>query len=118
MIVNLTPEDIPSGDDALSVLSRSTTRRNMIASYSDLNLNDINRTGALTVDQYLQGRVSGLYVVNRSGSPGSGAYLALRGVNSINTGNQPLILLDGIPVTSTGIFNSNLAGFAYNPLLE
>jgi len=116
--IYLTPDDISSGDDKLAVLSRAVPKRNMMVAYTDLDVRNIYHTNVLTLDQFMQGRVAGLHVVNRSGNPGSGAYLALRGINSINTNNQPLIIMDGVPVTSTGIFNSNLSGFAYNPLLE
>jgi len=116
--IYLTPDDISSGDDKLAVLSRLVPKRNMTVAYTDLEVRNIYHTNVLTLDQFMQGRVAGLHVVNRSGNPGSGAYLALRGINSINTNNQPLIIMDGVPVTSTGILNSNLSGFAYNPLLE
>ncbi|RYF84283.1 MAG: DUF2135 domain-containing protein, partial [Chitinophagaceae bacterium] len=51
--------------------------------------------GASTVQQALQGRVSGLTI---SGSPGASASIALRGMASIRGGGEPLYILDGIPV--------------------
>jgi len=116
--IYLTPGDISSGDDELSVLFRTALKRNMISAYTDIEVSNIRHSGALSIDQQLQGRAAGLHVVNRSGTPGSGAYVALRGLNSINTNNQPLYVIDGIPVTPHGIFNSNLDGYAYNPLME
>ncbi len=116
--IYMTPEDIQSGNDELSVLSRPILKRSMIAASKDVKVNDIYRTSAVTADQHLQGQVPGLHVVNRSGNPGSGAYIALRGLNSINTTSQPLYLVDEIPLCSHGIFNSNVAGFAYSPLSQ
>jgi TonB-linked SusC/RagA family outer membrane protein len=118
LAIFLSPIDISSGDDQLSILSRSILRRNMAAAYSSIDMKDIYHTPALTIDQYMQGRVSGLNVVNRSGNPGSGAYIALRGINSLNATNQPLFVIDGIPVTPTGIFGSLVEGYAFNPLTE
>ncbi|MFA5535445.1 MAG: SusC/RagA family TonB-linked outer membrane protein, partial [Mariniphaga sp.] len=66
----------------------------------------------------LQGKVSGLHVVNRSGEPGSGAFMLMRGIHSLHATNQPLILVDGIPLTPHQVFNSNLDGYSYNPLLS
>lgn len=49
-----------------------------------------------TVSNFLQGRVAGLNSVGKSGVPGSGAYLTLRGFNSLYATNKPLIVVDGM----------------------
>ena len=49
-----------------------------------------------TIGGFLQGRVTGLNSVRNSGVPGSGAYLTLRGFNSLYATNKPLIILDGM----------------------
>ena len=116
--IYLTSNDIESGDDNLSVLSQDILKRDMVASFSTINSSDIKETPVLTVNQFFQGRVSGLNVINRSGDPGSGAVSFLRGVNSINSTNSPLYVVDGIPVMPTGVFGSNLDGFEYNTLLS
>jgi len=116
--IYMTPEDMQSGDDPLTILSRPVLKRNNAASVYDLVMNEIYHTSAITPDQYLQGRVPGVHVINRSGMPGSGAYVAIRGLNSISTTSQPLYLVDGIPVNGHGILNSNVAGYAYNPFSQ
>ncbi|MBK6284822.1 MAG: SusC/RagA family TonB-linked outer membrane protein [Draconibacterium sp.] len=116
--VYLTANSIESGDDEINVLSQSILKRDMIASYSTINANSIKETPVLSVNQFFQGRVSGMNVVNRSGDPGSGAVSFLRGVNSINSSNSPLYIVDGIPVMPTNIFGSNLDGYEYNTLLS
>ncbi len=116
--IYLTDTDVPAGNDMISILEQDHLKRNIVAAYSSVDPKDIKHTPALSIDQYLQGRVSGLHITNRSGMPGSGAVSLLRGVNSLNTSNTPLYLVDGIPVTSMGIFGSNLEGFTYNPLLS
>jgi TonB-linked SusC/RagA family outer membrane protein len=116
--IYLTPTDISSGDDQLLILSRPILKRNMVANYTDLDIKDLHHSAVLSIDQYLQGRVPGLHVVNRSGNPGSGAYVVEQGINSINATGQPFYLIDGIPITPHNVFGSNLEGYAYNPLLE
>lgn len=69
-----------------------------------------------TPDSYLQGRVPGLNVIRRSGSPGIGADLFLRGINSLNTNNQPLIVVDGMVYDNANYGNSMIAGHVSNPL--
>ena len=49
-----------------------------------------------TVGNFLQGRVAGLNSVQKSGVPGAGAYLTLRGFNSLYATNKPLIVVDGM----------------------
>ncbi|MCG8389147.1 MAG: TonB-dependent receptor [Cytophagales bacterium] len=49
-------------------------------------------------DRILQGNVAGLNVTGTSGQPGGTANVRLRGINSINAGNAPLYVLDGVPI--------------------
>ncbi len=117
LLIHLSNENLSSGYNKVSVLSQSMLKRDIISSFSELSVKNIKKTPTLSVDQYMQGRVPGVHVVNRSGLPGSGASILIRGINSINTTTQPLYIVDGIPLSSSGYFNSNLDGFSYNPLL-
>ncbi|MBN2813391.1 MAG: SusC/RagA family TonB-linked outer membrane protein, partial [Bacteroidales bacterium] len=118
LVVYLTPLDMVSGDDPVQIMGRPVMRRNIAAAYTAVNIKDITSSAVVTVDEFIQGRAAGLNVVRRSGQPGSGAFVTLRGINSLNAGNQPLFVIDGVPVTQTGIFGSNIHGFAFNPLVE
>lgn len=51
--------------------------------------------GVTTIDEALQGRISGLDIVANSGNLGSGSTMRLRGVSSINSNAEPLIVVDG-----------------------
>ena len=116
--IYITSNSLESGDDELNVLSQNILSRDMVASFSTINSNSIKETPVLSVNQFFQGRVSGMNVVNRSGDPGSGAVTFLRGVNSINSSNSPLYIVDGIPVMPVNVFGSNLDGYEYNTLLS
>jgi TonB-linked SusC/RagA family outer membrane protein len=116
LTIYLSNGDISAGDDQLSILSQTVIKRNMTAAYSELNTRDFYHTNVSTVDQYMQGRVPGLYVVNMSGMPGTGAVTTLRGVNSINSSVQPLYIIDGIPLVPPGTFGTNIDGNNFNPL--
>jgi TonB-dependent starch-binding outer membrane protein SusC len=53
-----------------------------------------------SVDQFIQGRVSGVQITQNSGAPGSGMNFQIRGVTSITGSSQPLYVIDGFPVES------------------
>jgi TonB-linked SusC/RagA family outer membrane protein len=50
--------------------------------------------------QLLQGKATGVQVTGQSGRPGANGYIRVRGTGSINASNEPLIMLDGIPISS------------------
>ncbi len=61
------------------------------------------------IDGALQGEVSGLLLTSNNGQPGGGMTVRIRGNSSINAGNEPLYVIDGIAVT-TGDFSSTYYG--------
>jgi len=65
----------------------------------------IEQVPVASVDQVLQGKVAGLVFNTASGTPGSTANIRIRGISSITAGNEPLYVIDGVPVV-----NSNLSG--------
>ncbi len=116
--VYLTPVDIPSGDDQVAIMSRPLLKRNIAAAFSSVNVKELTYVAPVTIDHYLQGQAAGVTVVNNSGQPASGSFINIRGINSLNTSNQPLYLIDGVPVLATGVFSSNVHGYSFNPLME
>jgi len=75
-----------------------------------------HRYSGESADTYLQGKVTGLNAVRRSGTPGIGASLFLRGYTSLNSSNQPLIIVDGILYDNTDFGISLLSGHVENPI--
>ncbi len=67
-------------------------------------------------DSYLQGKVAGLNVIRRSGTPNIGANLFLRGYNSLYATNTPLIVVDGMIYDNFNYANSIISGHVHNPL--
>ncbi len=52
------------------------------------------------VNQMLQGRVAGVNIVQNNGEPGAGVQIQIRGASSINASNEPLYVIDGVPITN------------------
>ncbi|MGE5520665.1 MAG: SusC/RagA family TonB-linked outer membrane protein, partial [Candidatus Dadabacteria bacterium] len=69
-----------------------------------------------TPSTYLQGKVAGLNVIRRSGTPNSGATLSLRGITSLYATNQPLIIVDGMIFDNTDYGGSIIANHYTDPL--
>lgn len=81
--------------------------------------NLLKKSGETGVLQGLAGKTSGLTIGRSTGDPGAGAYIQIRGQNTITGNTQPLIIIDGIPVNNNTVQteveqaqNSNLAGVA------
>jgi len=65
------------------------------------------QNNAVSIDNALQGAATGVQVVAQNGKPGNAAFVRIRGNGSINAGNEPLYLLDGIPVDEDDIIGIN-----------
>jgi len=61
----------------------------------------LNKSGTGNPLSELNGKVSGLTVINSSGDPGGSTYIRLRGATSITGNNQPLMVVDGVPIDNT-----------------
>ncbi len=77
----------------------------------------ITRSGESGLIQGLAGKTSGLKITKNTGDPGSGAYIQIRGQNTINGGTSPLIIVDGVPVSNTSV-GGGTAGVAQQSRLN
>lgn len=116
--IHLSRNTSPSGNDPLNILSNTVLKRNLAVSNTVLNLKYTDESPSLSIDQYMQGIISGVNVTGRTGNPGGGATTLTRGINSINASNTPLYVVDGQPMSSFNVLQSNLKGYSYNPLLS
>lgn len=76
----------------------SVRKSDLTGSVSTVNEEDFNVGILPSPDQLIQGKVAGVQIVNNSGAPGAGTTVRIRGNNSIRTGNQPLYVVDGVPL--------------------
>lgn len=87
-----------------------------VNSVVSINLNDKWQQPTESVDTYLQGKVAGLNVSRRSGTPGIGANMFLRGLSSLNASNQPLVVVDGMLFDMNDYGGSQIGNYFANPL--
>ena len=72
-------------------------------SISEIKADEIALTPVSTVEQTLQGRAAGLFIESNNGKVGGDVKIRIRGSSSINASNQPLIIVDGIPINTVAI---------------
>ena len=83
-------------------------RGDLSSSVSTVNSVQIERNkNTVSIDNALQGVATGVQVVAQNGKPGNAAFVRIRGVSSINAGNEPLYLLDGAQVDEEDIIGVN-----------
>ena len=82
----------------------SVKKKDATGSATVITTKDFNKGANVTTENLLQGRVAGV-TVNTSGAPGSGSEIRIRGGSSLFASNDPLIVIDGLPIenaTTTG----------------
>ncbi len=84
----------------------STRRANITSSISTVRADKIENRPFTSVDQMLQGKVTGLQAPMVSGQPGSAQSIRIRGIGSISAGADPLYVVDGI-IINAGDLSSN-----------
>lgn len=95
-----------SGLNEVVVIGYGTVKKaDLTGSVSRISAEDINATPIVALDRALQGRVTGVNVTTNSGKPGSGTTIRIRGAGSINAGNNPLYVVDGLPVSDLNSIN-------------
>lgn len=87
-------------DDVVVVAYGVRKKGTIAGSISTVKSDKINNVAAAGFDQALQGLTPGMTVLSNTGEPGAPASFQIRGVNSINSGTDPLFILDGIPISS------------------
>jgi len=131
--VGFTPQQIEvNGHKTLSVLLQRESRAmqqvvvigygtqkktELTGAISTFKPNDLNARPVLGPDQMLQGRMAGVSVSAASGTPGGAVRVSVRGIGSLSASNEPLYVIDGVPVMphNAAMFNF---GENMNPLSE
>ncbi|AHG93779.1 TonB-dependent outer membrane protein, SusC/RagA (plasmid) [Gemmatirosa kalamazoonensis] len=91
------------------VVGYGTQRREAITgSVATVNADDA-KVGRITAPtELLQGRVAGVTMIQNNGSPGAGVQVRIRGGTSISASNEPLYVIDGVPLNNTAIEPTSL----------
>jgi len=76
----------------------SARKKDQTGAVAQVKAKDFNKGVLTAADQLIQGKVAGVQVVNNSGAPGGATTVRIRGNASIRSSNQPLYVVDGVPL--------------------
>ena len=95
-------EETAKLDEVVLVGYGAVKKKDATGSVTQVTTKDFNKGANVTAESLLNGRVAGV-TINQSGAPGSGSEIRIRGGSSLLASNDPLIVIDGLPVSnSTG----------------
>lgn len=83
-------------DETVVIAYGTAKKSDLTGSVSVVRMEDIENSGAFTLDGALQGRVAGVEIISGGGEPGTENSILIRGTRSLSAGNDPLIVVDGI----------------------
>ena len=107
-------------DEVVLIGYGSTTIKDATGSVAAVSSEEFNRGVIQYPEQLIQGKTAGVQISETSGEPGAGIIVNIRGNNSIRSGNSPLFVVDGVPLTSGAAPAANAPGIggvaSRNPL--
>ncbi|HYO20911.1 MAG TPA: SusC/RagA family TonB-linked outer membrane protein, partial [Flavisolibacter sp.] len=103
---NVTLQATSGGLNEVVVIGYGTARRrDLTGSVATVTSKDFQKGVVTTPEQLIAGRVPGVQITSNSGQPGAGSTIRIRGGSSLTASNDPLIVVDGVPLE-----NSSVAG--------
>lgn len=86
-------------DEVVIVGYGSVKKKDATGAVSSVKTEDFNRGVSSSPSDLIQGKVSGVMITNSSGDPGANTSIRIRGNSSVRSGNDPLIVVDGVPLS-------------------
>jgi TonB-dependent starch-binding outer membrane protein SusC len=112
--VQLNP-DVTQLSEVVVVGYGTQIKEDLTGNIARVKAEDIQNIPVPTFEQAIQGRAAGVFVESGNGKIGQGMKVRIRGASSVSAGNQPLYVVDGIPITSQ---SQSSATAATNPLTD
>ena len=100
-VMNITLRDDSKQLEEVVVIGYGSVKKNDLSgSVVAIKAEDMNKGAVTSPQELIQGKVPGLYVSAGDGQPGAGSSIRIRGGASLNASNDPLIVIDGVPVAN------------------
>lgn len=108
-------EDISKLDEVLVVGYGTQIKTNLTGNIARVDGKEIQNIPVPSLEEALQGKAAGVFIEANNGKVGGANRMRIRGASSIGASNQPLFVIDGIPLSLEAL---NVTGAATNPLAE
>ena len=95
-------EDSQFLDEVVVIGYGTVKKEDMTGSITAIKSEELNRGAVVSAQDMLKGKVPGLNIIPGDGGPGSGSTIRIRGAASLNASNDPLIVIDGVPIAAQG----------------
>ena len=121
VVGNRSTVDVTLGDDAKSlnevvVVGYGTQRRkDLTGAIASISASEFQQGNIVNPEQLVAGKLAGVSITPPSGQPGGGSTIRIRGGSSLNASNDPLIVIDGLPVDNNGITGASNPLSLINP---
>ncbi|WP_434086520.1 SusC/RagA family TonB-linked outer membrane protein [Pontibacter populi] len=107
--------DVKALEEIVVVGYGTQKKSDVTGSVTSVSSDDFVQGQVTTPEQLIQGKVAGVAITSNSGAPGSGSTIRIRGGSSLYATNDPLIVIDGVPVDNGSISGSANALSMINP---
>jgi len=105
--MNVSLSGVTSSLNEIVVIGYGTSRKkDLTGAVTAITTKDFNKGAITTPEQLISGKVAGVQITSNGGAPGSGSTIRIRGGASLNASNDPLIVVDGVPLAP----NRNIDG--------
>jgi TonB-linked SusC/RagA family outer membrane protein len=94
-------------DEVVVIGYGSVKRKDVTTAISTVSTKDLDRRPIVSAGQAIQGRAAGVSVIQTNGSPGGDISIRVRGTTSFNGNNNPLYVVDGVPVDNINFLSPN-----------
>jgi len=98
-------------DEVVAIGYGTAKKKDLTGSVGSISGEKLRESIVTNADQMLQGKVAGVQVSQNSGAPGAATSIRVRGATSVNGSNEPLYIIDGIPVAGSG---TDIGGFSWS----
>ncbi|MCT4643900.1 MAG: SusC/RagA family TonB-linked outer membrane protein, partial [Carboxylicivirga sp.] len=111
--INIALEEDVIGMDEVVVIGYGTVKKDdATGSVVAISSKDFNQGNITSAQDLIVGKSSGVVITPGGGAPGSGATIRIRGGSSLNASNDPLIIVDGVPISNDNVSgSSNILSF-------
>lgn len=106
LLIKLSSADNALNEVVVTALGMRRERKGLGYAVQDLTAEELNTDGTTSLASAMQGKLTGVDIRPSSGAPGASAQIVIRGARSFDGNNQPLYVVDGMPIASTADYST------------